>query len=135
MDEAASLVSVATSSSRAIRPEGISGLWRKLRGWASLPTFVPLDRTFAGQRLYKIAPMESLPGPAGSARMKSLLFIAVMLAAAPAAGAQPAPSPRTPAVPAPALRDGSRDFDFEFGNWRAHIARRLKPLTGSTDWV
>ena len=43
--------------------------------------------------------------------------------------------PRPPASPAPALRDGSRDFDFEFGSWKAHIARRLKPLTGSTEWV
>ena len=34
-----------------------------------------------------------------------------------------------------ALRDGSHDFDFEFGSWHAHIRRLLHPLTGSTDWV
>ena len=32
-------------------------------------------------------------------------------------------------------RDGQHDFDFEFGAWKAHISRRLKPLTGSTSWV
>lgn len=42
---------------------------------------------------------------------------------------------RPPPVRVAALRDGSRDFDFEFGTWKAHIARRLRPLTGSTDWV
>lgn len=42
---------------------------------------------------------------------------------------------RPPANPAPTLRDGAHDFDFEFGSWTAHIARRLKPLTGSTEWV
>jgi len=31
-------------------------------------------------------------------------------------------------------RDGQHDFDFEFGAWKAHISRRLKPLTGSTNW-
>lgn len=45
--------------------------------------------------------------------------------------APPRPAPEK----MPALRDGSRDFDFEFGTWKAHIARRLRPLTGSTDWV
>ncbi|MBA3677934.1 MAG: hypothetical protein H0W74_11120 [Sphingosinicella sp.] len=33
------------------------------------------------------------------------------------------------------LRDGSRDFDFETGSWKAHISRRLRPLTGSNEWV
>jgi len=32
-------------------------------------------------------------------------------------------------------RDGQHDFDFEFGVWKIHLARRLKPLTGSTTWV
>ena len=32
-------------------------------------------------------------------------------------------------------RDGQRDFDFEFGSWKAHISRLVKPLTGSTTWV
>jgi ketosteroid isomerase-like protein len=32
-------------------------------------------------------------------------------------------------------RDGSHDFDFEFGTWNTHIRRLLHPLTGSTTWV
>ena len=32
-------------------------------------------------------------------------------------------------------RDGSHDFDFEFGTWKAHLSRRLNPLTGSNKWV
>lgn len=32
-------------------------------------------------------------------------------------------------------RDGQHDFDFEFGDWKAHIKRLLRPLTGSKDWV
>ena len=38
-----------------------------------------------------------------------------------------------PAVAAAA--DGQHDFDFEFGSWRAHLRRRLHPLTGSDTWV
>jgi hypothetical protein len=34
-----------------------------------------------------------------------------------------------------ASRDGSHDFDFEFGGWKTHIRRLLHPLTGSTSWV
>jgi hypothetical protein len=32
-------------------------------------------------------------------------------------------------------RDGQHDFDFEFGNWKTHIRRLLRPLTGSDAWV
>ena len=35
----------------------------------------------------------------------------------------------------PQQSDAQHDFDFEFGAWKAHISRRLKPLTGSTNWV
>ena len=30
---------------------------------------------------------------------------------------------------------GQRDFDFEFGEWKIDLKRRLRPLTGSTTWV
>ena len=33
------------------------------------------------------------------------------------------------------LRDGQRDFDFEFGTWKTHLKRLLRPLTGSTTRV
>jgi len=63
-----------------------------------------------------------------------LFLSAALCGIAQAALAAPV-QPRPPAAPASALRDGSHDFDFEFGSWKAHIARRLKPLTGSTEWV
>jgi hypothetical protein len=59
--------------------------------------------------------------------MFAMLAIAAVQAAV--AGEQ---SPATLRVEA---RDGSRDFDFEFGEWQAHIARRVNPLTGSNEWV
>lgn len=39
------------------------------------------------------------------------------------------------AQPAPALRDGQRDFDWEIGTWKTHLKRLQRPLTGSTSWV
>ncbi len=36
---------------------------------------------------------------------------------------------------ATASRDGQHDFDFEIGKWKTHLRRRLRPLTGSNDWV
>lgn len=42
---------------------------------------------------------------------------------------QSAQSPET------ALRDGSHDFDFDFGTWKTRSSRLLRPLTGSTEWV
>src|SRR5262249_39793294 len=32
-------------------------------------------------------------------------------------------------------RDGQHDFDFEIGNWKTHLRRLQKPLTGSNLWV
>jgi hypothetical protein len=34
-----------------------------------------------------------------------------------------------------ASRDGQHDFDFEIGNWKTHLRRRLHPLSGSNTWV
>ena len=31
--------------------------------------------------------------------------------------------------------DGRQDFDWEFGTWKTQLKRRLRPLTGSQDWV
>jgi hypothetical protein len=43
----------------------------------------------------------------------------------------------TAAAPAPPAvqRDGQHDFDFEIGTWRTELRRRLRPLTGSEEWV
>ena len=42
-----------------------------------------------------------------------------------------APSAQSPAAP----RDGSHDFDWMVGSWKADLKRLVKPLTGSTTWV
>jgi hypothetical protein len=34
-----------------------------------------------------------------------------------------------------ALADGQHDFDFEFGNWKAHIKRKTHPVTGGGAWI
>jgi hypothetical protein len=38
-------------------------------------------------------------------------------------------------APPTALRGGPHDFDFELGDWKCHLLRRLRPLTGSDTWV
>jgi hypothetical protein len=61
-----------------------------------------------------------------SMRRFAHLFATILLALVTIASAA---SPETPAI------DGSKDFDFEFGDWTAHLKRRLNPLTGSNTWV
>jgi hypothetical protein len=39
------------------------------------------------------------------------------------------------ATPAAATRDGKHDFDWEFGNWKTHVKRRLHPLSGPESWA
>lgn len=46
------------------------------------------------------------------------------------------PSSAAPQAPAQAVpRDGSHDFDFEFGSWHTHLKRLTAPLSGSTTWA
>ena len=33
------------------------------------------------------------------------------------------------------IRDGQRDFDFEFGSWATKLRRMKAPLSDSTEWV
>ena len=42
----------------------------------------------------------------------------------------------TPATAtAGAAHDGQHDFDFLVGSWKIHLKKRLRPLTGSNEWV
>lgn len=59
--------------------------------------------------------------------MRAAIAFAALLLASPALASPPAPVVARP--------DGAHDFDFEFGAWKMHLARRLRPLTGSSDWV
>jgi hypothetical protein len=61
-------------------------------------------------------------------------LLGVVLSVYAGAGfAQPAPA--TPSSAVSQQRDGQRDFDFEFGTWKTHLRRLLRPLTGSTTWI
>jgi hypothetical protein len=33
------------------------------------------------------------------------------------------------------VRDGSHDFDFDFGTWKTHTRRLMHPLSGANDWI
>lgn len=41
----------------------------------------------------------------------------------------------SPAAQSDTPRDGSHDFDFNFGAWHTHIRRLLHPLTGANTWT
>ena len=41
-------------------------------------------------------------------------------------------APETGGSAASQQRDGQHDFDFEFGTWKTHLKRLVRPLTGST---
>jgi hypothetical protein len=64
--------------------------------------------------------------------LRAALLVPFLLVAAwqPSTGmAQPASAPQA------AARDGQRDFDWEIGLWKTQLKRRLRPLTGSNEWV
>jgi hypothetical protein len=42
---------------------------------------------------------------------------------------------QTGAATATPERDGQHDFDFEMGNWKAHLKRLEHPLAGSRKWI
>jgi hypothetical protein len=70
---------------------------------------------------------------ATATRSVARMFCLTLALQAAAGFAQSEPDTRTSA--ASQLRDGQRDFDFEFGTWKTHLRRLLRPLTGSTTWV
>ena len=57
--------------------------------------------------------------------LKVVAFVLLVISMAPMIVAQTTSPPR----------DGQKDFDFELGSWKTHLKRRLRPLTGSNDWV
>jgi hypothetical protein len=61
-----------------------------------------------------------------------LIFMTVC--GSPSSGQTKVTEPKADAAKA-AERDGSHDFDFEFGTWKTRLKRLTKPLTGSTTWV
>jgi len=56
----------------------------------------------------------------------------VVIAAAAMMLAQGTPAD---APPTATVADGQHDFDFLLGSWKIHLKRRLRPLTGSSEWV
>ena len=56
----------------------------------------------------------------------SAVFLVTPLNAAPQDAAKTAPLPQ---------RDGSHDFDFLIGNWKAHVRRLPDRLVGSNTWI
>jgi hypothetical protein len=66
--------------------------------------------------------------------MKLPLFAAVAVAAALFAG-QAVAQAMPPAVAAPALRDGTHDFDWEIGRWMTVLRYRPDSLAGSDRWL
>lgn len=62
----------------------------------------------------------------------ALLLSGLAIASQPLSGrAQQAETSPQPS----AVRDGQHDFDWEIGTWKTHLKRRLRPLTGSSEWV
>ncbi len=48
---------------------------------------------------------------------------------------QSPPPAMTAQAQSSSARDGAHDFDFQFGTWKSHIRRRLRPLSGSNSWA
>jgi len=70
--------------------------------------------------------------PESSSKIVALLLgVACCIAQACFAAAAPA----TPSVRASIVRDGQHDFDYLLGAWSIHLKKRLRPLTGSNEWI
>ena len=67
----------------------------------------------------------AIPGKTILAAFAVALLVAAGSARAQAAAAGP---------PGASTRDGSHDFDFLIGDWKAHLKQLVDPLTGSTTW-
>jgi len=72
-----------------------------------------------------------------NAPRRSLFGLLALLAAGPAFPRleEPPSGGVRATLPATAPRDGAHDFDFHVGTWKTHVKRRLRPLTGSSEWA
>jgi hypothetical protein len=76
-------------------------------------------------------------------RMKKIFFAGIPLLILMTTLSQTAlPHPSAVGDPTPkgqagtdTLRNGQHDFDFNLGNWKTHIRRRLTPYTGTPKWI
>ncbi len=66
--------------------------------------------------------------------LNAVLAIGLLVSQSTPVNSQSKPSSVNRA-PLRALRDGQRDFDFDFGAWKTHSSRLLHPLTGSKEWA
>jgi len=64
----------------------------------------------------------------------AFLMGSALLLTALAAAPNPAPIPAANYPASPTARDGSRDFDFEFGTWRTHYRILKHRLVGDHEW-
>lgn len=70
---------------------------------------------------------------AAATQLLLLLFGPILALQAAVGLAEPAPG-SSGSVASQQL-DGQHDFDFEFGTWKTHLKRLVRPLTGSTTWI
>jgi hypothetical protein len=70
-----------------------------------------------------------------SVRLNFAAFAILSTALPFCAPAWPQSSPGSTAVLAAPQRDGSHDFDFLIGNWKAHVRRLPDRLVGSNTWI
>jgi len=68
-------------------------------------------------------------------RFYLLCSLVIVLPALPGFAQAAAAAAPTDVLPIFKDADGQNDFDFEIGTWKTHVRRRLRPLTGSTEWV
>jgi hypothetical protein len=61
--------------------------------------------------------------------------LGALAAAAVLTGAVPALAQAASGPPGVTARDGSHDFDFLIGDWKARLRQRVDPLTGSDKWT
>lgn len=66
---------------------------------------------------------------------RSSLVTCCLLIAWPSTDVDAQTGDTKPAAAASQPRDGQHDFDWEIGTWKTRLSRRLRPLTGSKEWV